>query len=430
MITIKKCSLDFIREPLLAPFGFKGGYLSELWQPVVKIESDEGEAVFPSVQSVLWSDPRVFTGSSEAGGNAKMFAVTERACRMAEGMCFNRPDEITNYLCETLMPYAKAVCEFMPAKTFVLNSLVGLDLALWALYARKNKCKTFYDIIPHEYLHAFECSHKKLACIPLVNYSVSDSEIKKLLSNGTALLKIKLGKYVGGNMGSEQDMQSMLEWDINRVKEIHAIASQYNTDMTKSGNIRYYFDANGRYDTPERLMRFLDAIDKFGALEYTELIEEPFAETNDADVSRLPVAIGADESAHSASDLKKRIEQGYKAAAFKPAAKTLSVSFEMAHIAKIAGIGYLTADLTVNPLLAMLNRIFASHLDAMPGMSVGAVEVNGDQNYINWRDMQKLLPHGLIWNDAANGAFIASDDFLSNSGKIFKNNGYAAIFDK
>lgn len=430
MITIKKCSLDFIREPLSAPFGFKGGYLSELWQPVVRIESDEGEAVFPSVQSVLWSDPHVFTGSSEAGGNAKMFAVTERACRTIEGTSFTTPYEVTDYLAEALMPYAEAVCGFKTAKTFVLNSLVGIDLALWALYAHKNKCKMFCNIIPREYTHAFECSHKKLACIPLINYSVNKDEIGKLLSNGNALLKIKLGKYIGGQTGSEQDMSSMLEWDIKRVKEIHTIASQYSTDMTKSGKIRYYFDANGRYDTADRLMRFLDAIDSFGALECTELIEEPFAEGNDTDVSHMPVAIGADESAHSADDLKKRIEQGYKAAAFKPAAKTLSVSFEMAHIAKDAGIGYLTADLTVNPLLAMLNRIFASHLDALPGMTVGAVEVNGDQNYKNWHDMQKLLPQSLKWSDAVNGAFIANNDFLSNSGKIFETNGYAAIFER
>lgn len=428
---IKKCSLMLVREPLSAPFGFKGGYLSELWQPTVKIEADSGEyAVCPSVQSVLWSDARVFTGSSEAGGNAKMLTVTERACRMIEGMSFERPDEITLPLADELMPYAEAVCGFKPARTFVLNSLVGIDMALWMLYAQHGGIARFDGIIPSEYKDAFKSRHERLACIPLVNYSVGEAELTKLLCGGTALLKIKLGRHISGENGSETDMQSMLEWDISRVKEIHSLASAYRTDMTASGRVRYYFDANGRYDGKERLMRFLDAIDKFGALECTELIEEPFAESDDTDVSDLPAVIGADESAHSASDLEKRISLGYRAVALKPAAKTLSLSFMMAHIAHKAGMQCLTADLTVNPLLATVNRIFASHISPMAGMNVGCVEVNGDRNYKNWNDMKKLLPEDLEWTDAENGAFISGDAFLCNSGKIFTPGGYADLFER
>jgi hypothetical protein len=32
MKKIKRTNSNFVREPLLAPFGFKGGYLDELWQ--------------------------------------------------------------------------------------------------------------------------------------------------------------------------------------------------------------------------------------------------------------------------------------------------------------------------------------------------------------------------------------------------------------
>ncbi len=32
IITITKTQSNFEREPLLRPFGFKGGYLTELWQ--------------------------------------------------------------------------------------------------------------------------------------------------------------------------------------------------------------------------------------------------------------------------------------------------------------------------------------------------------------------------------------------------------------
>ena len=36
MIVIRDASAEFIREPLLAPFGFKGNHVDELWQSVVR----------------------------------------------------------------------------------------------------------------------------------------------------------------------------------------------------------------------------------------------------------------------------------------------------------------------------------------------------------------------------------------------------------
>jgi hypothetical protein len=41
-IRIRSVALDFEREPLIRPTGFKGGYLTELWQPVARLESDSG----------------------------------------------------------------------------------------------------------------------------------------------------------------------------------------------------------------------------------------------------------------------------------------------------------------------------------------------------------------------------------------------------
>ncbi len=430
MIHIKKCTLSYQREPLLAPFGFKGGYLSELWQPIVKIESDGFVAVCPSVQSVLWSDARVFVSNSETDGNKKMLAITERACEMLSGQSFERPDTVTPYLAESLYDYAAKVCGFAPAKTFVLNALVGIDFALWMLYAASNGITDFDGIIPDEYKGTFDSRHGSLAHIPLVSYAVDGDSLRGLLDGGTALLKIKLGRHVEGDNGSQADMASMLEWDVNRVKQIHAIAEQYTTDKTKDGRIRYYFDANGRYDTKARFEALLDAMYGVGALKQTELIEEPFAEDNEIDVHSLGAVIGADESAHSLSDLQKRLALGYRAVALKPAAKTLSVSFAMADAAIKSGAGCLTADLTVNPLLAMWNRQFASRIKAMPGMKVGCVEVNGDQNYVNWQQMCTLLPQGLSWQDAVGGAFLADKDFYYNSGRLFGTNGYAAVFER
>ena len=41
-IQIKKVDSNFEREPLIRPFGFKGGYMSEIWQTVSYLESSSG----------------------------------------------------------------------------------------------------------------------------------------------------------------------------------------------------------------------------------------------------------------------------------------------------------------------------------------------------------------------------------------------------
>ena len=40
-ITVSNASAAVENEPLARPFGFKGGYLTELWQSAVKLESNE-----------------------------------------------------------------------------------------------------------------------------------------------------------------------------------------------------------------------------------------------------------------------------------------------------------------------------------------------------------------------------------------------------
>jgi hypothetical protein len=37
-ITIKRADSNFEREPLIRPFGFKGGYMSEIWQTASLLE--------------------------------------------------------------------------------------------------------------------------------------------------------------------------------------------------------------------------------------------------------------------------------------------------------------------------------------------------------------------------------------------------------
>jgi L-alanine-DL-glutamate epimerase-like enolase superfamily enzyme len=425
---IKSCELDFAREKLTAPFGFKGRYLNELWQTVVRIKSDNYSATCPAVESVLWSDGAVFGENPPAASSAMMMMVTNRALKMLENTEISRPDETINEIVPELCKYAEGVCGRPVAETFVLNSLVGIDYALWSLYAKENSITSFDGIIPDYAKKALSSRHKKLAHIPLISYAVTTEQLRKTLDSGTSLLKIKIGKATGTALNHEDDMRTMLEWDKARLTEIHNIASEYRTELTKSGNILYYLDANGRYDTKERLCGLLEHADKIGALDRIALLEEPFEAKNEIFVGDLPIVINADESAHSLADVKKRLSLGYKAVALKPIAKTMSVSFRMAEAIHAAGGQCLCADLTVNPLLVEWNKQFAARTSALSGMKIGCLEVNGDQNYVNWESLKKLLPKRLTCPTEKNGVFTLNKDFYNKSGLLFEPNGYEDYF--
>ena len=44
-IRIARGTTNFEREPLVRPFGFKGGYMREIWQVPVALEATTGERV-------------------------------------------------------------------------------------------------------------------------------------------------------------------------------------------------------------------------------------------------------------------------------------------------------------------------------------------------------------------------------------------------
>ena len=429
-IKIKKCDLEFVREPLRAPFGFKGRYLTELWQTVAKVESDNFTAVCPCVESVLWSDAAVFGDNPPAVSSAMMMMVTGRALKLLEGETFTTPEQAIGGILPELLTYAKAVCGRPVAETFVLNSLVGVDFALWMLYAKENGLPSFDDLIPEDVRSAMACRHTALAQIPLLSYAVEEEEIKRQLDSGISLLKIKIGKSIPGVPAGEEDMKAMLAWDIARLEQIHTIASAYETPHTKDGKILYYLDANGRYDSRARLEALLEAADKMGALPRIALLEEPFAPENHTYVGDIPVCLNADESAHSLADVRERLDMGYKAVALKPIAKTLSVSFRMVQAIHAAGGQCLCADLTVNPLLAEWNKQFAARIAPLAGMKVGCVEINGDQNYSRWEELKTLLPTGLNPAPLQNGVFPLNDAFFADSGALFRQNGYHTCFAK
>lgn len=413
-IEITGVSSDFEREPLIRPFGFKGGYMKEIWQTASMIESSQGiKKVGICTQSVLWSDASVFAAHSESGGNALMYAMTEHAMRMIKGRKFVTPVDLQDSVIDEVFDYGKKITGNPGLrKTFALNSLVGVDNAAWLLYSEENDINSFDEMIPPVYRKGLANHHKSVASIPLMAYSIPVEEIRSAVNSGYFFMKIKIGQP-----GTQVEM---LEKDKERLSSIHTAIAGARTQYTRDGKLPYYFDANGRYEKKETLLKLLDHAKRIGAFEQIAIIEEPFAEELDIDITDIPVRIAADESAHTDKDALKRIEMGYKAIALKAIAKTLSMTLKIIRVAHENKIPCFCADLTVNPILVEWNKNVAARLDPFPGLGLGLVETNGHQNYKNWETMRTYHPApDATWAMTKNGVFELDDDYYKMSGGIF-----------
>jgi len=418
-ITIKSTNANFEREPLIRPFGFKGGYMSEIWQSVAALESTSGtRAIGLNTQSVLWSDADIFTANSESSGNAIMFAMTSHALKLAKGMSFETPFELLDQLLPQTWEYGKAITGKKDLRqTFALNALVGVDAAAWLLYARENGFKSFDEMLPAKYRQILSARHDKLASIPLMAYGIPMEEIVRHVNEGFFFLKVK----IGSDPDKDGDREKMLQWDMARVEAIHKAIGSKQIPYTDNGKIPYYFDANGRYDSKDRLRRFLDHCRKIGLFEQIAIIEEPFPEDYKENVADLGVRVAADESAHCAKDVEERIALGYSAIALKPIAKTLSMTLKIAEVAQKASVPMFCADLTVGPIQVDWNKSFAARLCALPGMKVGVVETNGHQNYRNWNAMRSYHTRpDAPWSKVHGGCFQLGNDFFAESAGIMQ----------
>jgi len=413
-VKITKVNSNFEREPLVRPFGFKGGYMREIWQAVALLENDIGQrGIGLGSQSVLWSDPAVFANHSEAGGNALMYAMLEHALALVKGQSFTSPIYMLDEIWPQVLSYGRKITNNPNLReTFALNALVAMDNAAWMLYARGKGLAQLDDLIPEEYRPALSCRQKKLASIPLISYAISLEAIKQLVADGHFFLKIKIG--------SPGDSAQMLEWDKRRITAIHQAIGHTETAFTQNGKIPYYLDANGRYPDKETLSRFLDHTRKIGAFEQIALFEEPFPEEYAEDVSDLSVRIVADESAHTDKSARERIQMGYGAIALKPIAKTLSMTLRIAKVAHEQRVPCFCADLTVNPILVDWNKNIAARLRPLPGLEIGLLETNGQQNYRNWNRMRSYHPFAeSSWTVSTKGVFELDASFYEHSGGIF-----------
>lgn len=414
-IKITGVNSNFERELLIRPFGFKGGYMTEIWQTINYLESGSGiHEIGLCTQNVLWSDAQVFANHSESGGNALMYALTERALQIVKGQSFTSPVELLDNILPEVYEFAKKITSNPHLrKTFALNALVGLDNAIWLLYAKENGFKTFDEMIPYQYKPALSYQHKEAAAIPLMAYNIPIIEIKAAVDEGYFFMKIKIGQP-----GTQEEM---LDKDKARLSAIHEAIGNVRTRHTKDGKLPYYFDANGRYEKKETLLKLIDHAKKIGAYEQIAIIEEPFPEELEIDVSDIPVRLAADESAHTDEDAINRIQMGYGAIALKAIAKTLSMTMKIAQAAHDRDVPCFCADLTVNPILVEWNKNVAARLKPVPGMgSLGLIESNGHQNYKNWDTMMSYHPRkGGAWVQAKNGVYELNEEFYKTGGGIF-----------
>ena len=419
MITIQNISANFEREPLIRPFGFKGGYMREIWQTVAGLESVNGiRAVGLNSQSILWSDADVFAAHTESAGNSLMFAMTEFALQRAKGKSFETPLDLLDQLLPDVWEYGKRITGKPDLRlTFALNALVGVDAAAWILYARENGFKSFDEMIPERFRPVLSYRHRQIASIPLMAYAIPMEEIVRHVNEGYFFMKVK----IGSDPDHDGDREKMLQWDMQRISAIHEAIGSRTTPYTENGKIPYYFDANGRYDSKERLQRFLDHCKKIGAFDQIAVVEEPFPENYKAYVGDLGVRVAADESAHCDDDVKERIELGYGAIALKPIAKTLSMTLKIAEVAHKAHVPMFCADLTVGPIQVDWNKSFAARIAPLPGIKVGVVETNGHQNYKRWDTLCGYHPRAHApWTKVTNGCFTLGDDFFNESAGILE----------
>jgi hypothetical protein len=413
-IEITGVSSDFEREPLIRPFGFKGGYMREIWQTASLIESSSGaKKVGICSQSVLWSDASVFSSHSEAGGNALMYTMTEYAMQLIKGRKFQTPVDLLESVIDEVHDYGKKITGNPGLrKTFALNSLVGMDNAAWLVYAEENGIDSFDDLIPLSYRTGLSKHHKNVASIPLMAYTIPTEEIRNAVNSGYFFMKIKIGQP-----GTQEEM---LEKDMARITSVHTAIAGARTQHTRNGKLPYYFDANGRYEKKETLLKLIDHTKRIGAFDQIAIIEEPFPEEKEIDISDIPIRIAADESAHTDKDAQKRIQMGYKAIALKAIAKTLSMTIKIIKVAHENNIPCFCADLTVNPILVEWNKNVAARLDPFPGLGMGLLETNGHQNYRNWDTMRSYHPYPEAqWANTKDGVFELNDEYYKTSGGIF-----------
>ena len=411
---IVETDLEIQREPFARPFAFKGSAFHEKWNLVVRLKDADGyEAFGIGGLAVLWSDATVFAAHTEMGGNLLQASLLEFALQHIKGKEFSDPLALFDTIENDVFSYAKAITGHGDLRrTFALIALVALDNAAWTLYAKQRELATFDALIPEKFRSFLSHRQSHVALVPAVSYTLPIDELRAILDSGAYILKIKIG-----HPGDETEM---VKTDMACLSQIHSLARQYETEMTDSGQVLYYLDANGRYGEKNSMARLLDHADNEGMLDRIVLIEEPFSHPADIDVHGLPARFAGDESIETVADVHTRLEQGYGAMAIKPAGKTLSLAFRMIEAVKNS-VPCFVADNACVPVLVEWNKNVAARLPAFPGVKGGLMESNGPENYGTWDRMLSEYPvPNASWLRSRGGAFVLDGNYYEQSGGIFE----------
>lgn len=415
LVRIVQTQSAFEREKLVRPFGFKGGYLTELWQIASRMQTDSGiSRIGIATQSVLYGDADLFSMHSEAEGNTLMFNLVNKSLDIVKQTPFVNPIE----LLDKILPSVNEEGKKLTGKNdlninFVYNALVSVDNAAWLCYAAENKFNNFEEMIPRAYRPALSHRNKKIAIMYQIPYGMPMQDLKNAAKQGYFVFKIKTGAP-----GTQSEM---LEADMLRLTLIHETLKNLRTEQTENGKLFYTMDSNARYEKKETLLKYLDHARKIGAFEHILLFEEPLTESNNENVADIDLRIAADESVHDEASAIKRLDQGYKVLVLKGIAKTLSMSVKIAKLAAERNVPCMCADLTVNPILIDWHKNLAAHLAPFPIINMGLMETNGDMNYVNWDNMMSYNPASKAsWVSRKNGVFELPSDFYRRSGGIFE----------
>jgi hypothetical protein len=227
---------DLEREPLQRAFRFKGGAFTEKWIALTTLMDDEGfAATGMGGFAVLWSDPGVFFSRSETGGNLAMALLAEEAARNLVGAVATTPFDLVAGLVPELLAYARMLTRRPDLRrTFVLNSLVSLDFAFWALLARRSGSEDLHELLPPALQSVLPDRHSRIAHIPLLTQTSTAREIAGLADEGCFIFKIKLGAE-----GSQSDM---LRRDGELLACVHSVLSDRETPHTRCGRPVYCLD--------------------------------------------------------------------------------------------------------------------------------------------------------------------------------------------
>jgi hypothetical protein len=242
LIKIIRTQAGFEREKLIRPFGFKGGFLTELWQVASRMQSESGiSRIGIATQSVLYGDADLFSRHSETDGNALMYDLVIKALEHVKKTPFRTPPELLDKILPAVIQDGKKITGKQDLNiNFVYNALVGVDNAAWLTYAAENKFSSFESMIPDQYKKALSNRNKKIAIMYQIPYGMPMEDLRNAVKQGYFVFKIK-----SGAPGSQAEM---IQADIERLSLIHETLKNFRTEQTENGKLIYTIDANARYE--------------------------------------------------------------------------------------------------------------------------------------------------------------------------------------